>query len=594
MLKTISRPRFLNILPYFVIACLAVLFFIRAFFGFDWSDESYYLALPYRFALGDRFFADSWDIHQLGAMLVAPLLWLYRRVVGDMTGIILFTRLLYVLFQTLVSLLVYRAVLVMYQSRIPALLCAALCLSFTPFSISNFSYNTMGYLFVLVAAMTLFFLYGGSPHGLVRAAVLSALSGAALACACIAYPFFATVILSFVALLMGLRPRILLGGAERASLWPFVFFLGGGFSVGGAALVYLLASTGVQGIARNILYLFADPEHPYESVWVKTSMFLKDYYHLVFLALMQITLLVLLFLYRGVESELDLSDIFRLLIRVCLPLSMILNVVTVLVEPELTAPMTAKVNFVQACAGFWPLILFLHKPGRRSLVVLFLLYLPALLMCWSIYVASNNGITGASYVLILSVMAGMLIVYDYYRPTAQNREKTSERRILNAVRLVLLAFGIFLVACNAVLRVQAVYRDEPVRRLHVQMRTGPAKGIYTTAASAAAYHGIVADIEVAVPQDGRVMFLELLPFGYLCSDQKPAPPSLWRTKLPSERVDEFFDARPQNRPALLYVVKSPYGMNNGQTEITMEEAEKILGGSVAVKETEYSYQFTKK
>jgi len=72
MLKSLlqSRSKLLHILPYVVIAGMAVLFLVRSVFGFDWSDETYYLALPYRFSLGDRPFLDSWDIHQTGALLI--------------------------------------------------------------------------------------------------------------------------------------------------------------------------------------------------------------------------------------------------------------------------------------------------------------------------------------------------------------------------------------------------------------------------------------------------------------------------------------------------------------------------------------------
>ena len=34
------------ILPYLLLYAIAVLLIVRAFFGFDWSDEGYYLALP--------------------------------------------------------------------------------------------------------------------------------------------------------------------------------------------------------------------------------------------------------------------------------------------------------------------------------------------------------------------------------------------------------------------------------------------------------------------------------------------------------------------------------------------------------------------
>ena len=199
MLKSLtqSRSKLLHILPYVVIAGMTVLFLVRSVFGFDWSDETYYLALPYRFSLGDRPFLDSWDIHQTGALLIAPILWLYRLVVGDMTGVLLFMRIFYICVDALVALLVYRAVFRLFRRRMPALLCAGLFFSFTPFGINNFSYNSMGYLFTISAAMLVFILYGDSfsIHG---AFLIGSLSGILLAFACISYPFFVMAVPIFL------------------------------------------------------------------------------------------------------------------------------------------------------------------------------------------------------------------------------------------------------------------------------------------------------------------------------------------------------------------------------------------------------------
>lgn len=76
----------ITIFPYAVLCGVGLLLCIRAFFGFDWSDECYYAALPYRFLEGDRFFIDSWDIHQTSAMLLVPFLWCYRTITGNMDG----------------------------------------------------------------------------------------------------------------------------------------------------------------------------------------------------------------------------------------------------------------------------------------------------------------------------------------------------------------------------------------------------------------------------------------------------------------------------------------------------------------------------
>ncbi|WP_085833146.1 hypothetical protein [Clostridium merdae] len=593
MLKsfTQSRTKLLHSLPYVVIVGMTVLFLVRSVFGFDWSDETYYLALPYRFALGDRPFLDSWDIHQTGALLIAPILWLYRLVVGDMTGVILFMRIFYICVDALVALLVYRAVFRLFRRRMPALLCAGLFFSFTPFGINNFSYNSMGYLFTVSAAMLVFILYGDSfsIHG---AFVIGSLSGILMALACISYPFFIMAVPIFLLALYRIRPRVRKNGLEPESLAPlFGMLCGGAFLLFVAGAYLLVVGGGIWGIHDNVKFLFEDPEHTYQNLFVKTSLFLQDYQMLTILSLLEITLLILILLSRQLKTELDLAPVLEVMIWICMPLSLIVNVGMVLIQTDLV--FTSKVNYIQACAGLWPLILTAYRPQRRSRIVIWILYLPSLVLSWAVYTASNNGMTGASYILNLSSLALILIAYDFY--TAEREAPAARRRMLKTLWAAFASSLVLLVLCNTVMRAQAVYRDEPIVYLRTQLTTGPAKGLYTTPAAAARYTGLVEDIQNAVPSgDGRVMFNELLPFGYMCSQQRPAPPSLWRVELPSKRTEVFFQKNPQNRPALLYVVKAPYGVNNGTQPVTQRMAEQMLGGSVVMKETEYSYQFTRK
>lgn len=594
MLKSLfkSRAKLLRILPYFVLAGMTALFLIRSVFGFDWSDETYYLALPYRFSLGDRPFIDSWDIHQTGALLLAPVLWLYRLITGGTTGVILFMRILYILADALTALLVYRAVLRLFRRRMPALLCAGLFFSFTPFGINNFSYNSMGYLFTAAAAMLLFVVYGDS-FSVPGAFGLGALSGVLLGLACIAYPFFIVAVPVFLLALLFIRPRVRSNGLQPESRAPLFGMLCGGGVTLLLAAVYVLAVSGFWGVAQNVQYLFQDPEHPYQSLAVKTSLFLQDYQQLTLLSLLEITLLVLILLSRHLKTDLDLAPVLEVIIWICMPLSLIINVGMVLIQSETDLPFTAKVNYIQASAGLWPLILTAYRPQRRSRIVIWVLYLPSFLLSWAVYTASNNGIVGASYILNLSLLALVLTAYDFY--TAERDAPAVRRRALKALWTAFASSLALLVVCSTAMRAQAVYRDDSIVYLNTQLTTGPAKGLYTTPAAAARYTGLVADIEAAMPTgDERIMFNELLPFGYLCGRQRPAPPSLWRSELPSKRIDTFFTKNPQNRPSLLYVVKAPYGVSNGTKPVTQRTAERILGGPVVMTETEYSYQFTRK
>ncbi len=71
------------------------------------SDEIHSIAVADMIARGDRIFKDCWFYLQLSSVISAPLIWLYRHVVGSAEGLILFLRVISVLIQGGISFLFY-------------------------------------------------------------------------------------------------------------------------------------------------------------------------------------------------------------------------------------------------------------------------------------------------------------------------------------------------------------------------------------------------------------------------------------------------------------------------------------------------------
>lgn len=589
MLKNNYGKKILQILPYAAIALVAASFFVRAFYGFDWSDECYNLALPYRFALGSRAFIDSWDADQTYALLLAPVLWLYRLVVGNMDGILLFMRLLFVLVQTAVSLLVYRVMLKLCGSRTVALVAAAICLSFAPYSISSFSYYTLSCLLMIVAAMLVISLY--LTESTARITVLSTLAGVTYACACVAFPCCIAVLPSFILLLCAVRPRVKKQEGSQKTLRALAFFLSGFLFIGILVCGYLFVTVGLDEISKNISYLFYDPDHKPVMIVDKIFHFIRDYYNLMAVALMQLFFLAILFLFKYVKLDVGVKYIFAFLIRVCMPLCIVANIIIILIEPVSSSPFIVKINQIQVCAGLWPLVLFANKPSRKNAIVMLSLYVPANLMCLAFYLSNSKGINEAPCTLILAVLSICPMLYEYYVPLIQMLKKKPKKNMAYLLQAGLIILAVFVIGSSSILRVETVYRDSSLSKLTVQMQSGPAKGIYTTPTAAANYEGIVADISASVPKNSTVLFTGLLPFGYLCTDQPPAAPSLWRTQFDSDRLASYYRKYPTNRPTFIYIVKKQYGYVNGNNKPDLYSAQKNTDKNVTQKETKYSYQY---
>ena len=132
---------------FFGLAALVCVFAaVRLGYGVDLSDEGFYAAIPYRFALGDRPFVDELAIFQTSGLLVYPLVKIRLALVGSTEGLILYLRECY--WVTAILLTVLSAIALSPLTG-PALgtASAIALVAFVPFSIPTFSYNALACLF---------------------------------------------------------------------------------------------------------------------------------------------------------------------------------------------------------------------------------------------------------------------------------------------------------------------------------------------------------------------------------------------------------------------------------------------------------------
>lgn len=125
-----------------VVAVVVAVTYRRLYYGIDFTDESFYVVLPYRLVLGARPFVDETSVtQQTAALLVYPFVLAYHAIAG-VTGLVLFVRHL----QLALSLLVATAVAVSLRGLLDApraALVAVAAVAFVPFDIHSLSYNTL-------------------------------------------------------------------------------------------------------------------------------------------------------------------------------------------------------------------------------------------------------------------------------------------------------------------------------------------------------------------------------------------------------------------------------------------------------------------
>lgn len=184
-------------------AAAALFTWRRLFLGVDLQDESYYVLVPWRWALGDRPFVNEENLTQIGGLLEYPFVKLFGLLRDyDVTGLILYTRHLYLLLMIAVAVVVFLTVRGLVRCEL-AVLVASVYVTFIFWETPQLSYNTMG-----AAFLTL-----GSALGLWvvledRGRVWAFASGAAFGVAVVAYPtllFIVPFYAVFLAFALGRR-----------------------------------------------------------------------------------------------------------------------------------------------------------------------------------------------------------------------------------------------------------------------------------------------------------------------------------------------------------------------------------------------------
>lgn len=165
-------------------AAAAVVFtWQRLFLGLDLQDESFSIVVPWRWALGDTPFVNEQNLAQFGSLLDYPFIKLFGIVRDyDATGLVLYTRHVYLLLTLAVAAVVFLIVrrLVRWELALPV---AAVYVSLIFLQMPQPSYSTMGAAFLtLGAALGLWVVVEG------RGRKWAFASGAAYGLAVVAYP----------------------------------------------------------------------------------------------------------------------------------------------------------------------------------------------------------------------------------------------------------------------------------------------------------------------------------------------------------------------------------------------------------------------
>lgn len=508
-----------------LMAVVAVaLTFVRLHYGVDLADESFYAALPYSFTLGHLPFIDEQHILQTAALLTWPLVAVYKALVGDATGLVLFLREAWLVFALGVAAVTFSTLRRLVRWEV-ALLVALLPVLAVPFTIPSLSYNTMSAQFLLLGvvlgAKTV--VLGDRPRWLVAAGVAHGL-------ACVAYPTLAVAVVAFGVALVAIE--------RRAALKPVAAYAAGGAIVA-AGLVAFFAYVGFANVLAAVAYTrtlsgYAGGTSKFAHIAGQIAANVRW---------LRVGLAALLVLAAGVGERFAGERTRWLLLLVPLPLL-----------AGTTLPVTVHaLSFVILFGAFATVLLPLAHRGDARVTRLWAWgAVPALVAGAVTAYTSTNGFMNVGIGILPAVaVSGALLglALDGAAP-------------LRSAALV----AVLGVAAGTLVFFQfnVVFHDIPVAQETAYMAGGPWAGLHTSWYRAVDARDLSTDVrELGRPGD-RILFFNSMPGGYLVSTLKPDTNALWLSRSdemvpPADNATMAYFRRTGTLPTLVFRHVDPNG-----------------------------------
>ncbi|MBL8859912.1 MAG: hypothetical protein JNL28_15500 [Planctomycetes bacterium] len=454
--------------------------------GVDLEDEATHIAIPYRFVLGDRPFVDEINPIQTAAFITQPLIWAYVQVTRGTEGIVLFTRIAYLLACIGAAFIAVKHAREFVGVGLAAL-CAAPIVVQMP-GIPNLGYHTLASLGFTAGAFAV-------AHGLQREQARGWIFAGgilhALAAVAIQVYFFAGLVFA-VAAVVWLSP-----GRSKRALLPYAV----GALVTGLALAPQFLDLGSETISYAYRHTMRDGTWWFKVQWVFANQI------------------------RMIPHKLEFGIALAALLAAARLRWKWPGVVACLALPVIAWQERGAVgaNIYTTVLAMTAPFLFLALRDKQSARKLFFgLWLPSFVSGLGLAWASSVHVLSEGYAqlpacIVTSILAIMLL-----------RELAPERGAWTAALWTVIVIGGF------ILHQRRPYNDDALHALDTRITSGPWKGIATTRAKAEYLYSVQADVERFTAPDRRVMFFTHFPAGYLMSAMRPAASSVWAITCPGE------------------------------------------------------------
>ncbi|MBR5181455.1 MAG: hypothetical protein IKW88_04325 [Clostridiales bacterium] len=225
---------------------LLLLVIFRIFFCIAVLDEAFNVGEAFRALQGNQYLVENWDYFQTGDSFLTPFLFVFYKITGSTDGIILYSRIVFIVLQLLLSVLMYK-VLSRFFDRSAAFFSIIIVETAVQFLLFYMWYDNWEVYFRLIGLFLIFYVF--SSFGKIsnrKAFLLIFMAGVAHACMVYAYPTTIIVYLFVLGVLLFFKRK------QSAKVHNFYVL----FYLMGAALVFLIFVIYVLKIGYKNLFVF--------------------------------------------------------------------------------------------------------------------------------------------------------------------------------------------------------------------------------------------------------------------------------------------------------------------------------------------------
>lgn len=517
----------------------------KVFTGFD-IDEAYALAIPYRVLQGDRLFADMWEVHQTSFLLPFLFMKVFWLLTGEMTGVVLYMRVVVTLLHLGMSVLVYGSVKRFFgMKKVYTLLIGLAYYNFLPKWMINMDFSMEQLWFFTLFVICLF-----CAGIFAKRKLWLVVSGLVLALDVLAYPGMAVLYPVTVFLLFFRR---------RSGKWADVFSLTAGCLA--AAVVFFAGIFRYMSpgkLLEAVSKMFMDGSHQYDfatKLGLYASQWLEVFVQAVILLIPSLVFaLAVSFLYKRFSWEKKWGGLpFGLLF--CVGFEILISGLITFAGLFITwGPFRLQVRYIiQFVMAFclWRSIYGKRNSGIRreekGTVVLWLLLL-SLTAFAGILLASNVGpVSSSSYLVI-----GNLVFVALTLKGAEGSGRAMKAFACTGAVLFLAS----LIMCKGYYMRNTEYVPGDISEPLSKMEEGPMAGIYVPKRDFARYTDDYETIQSHTSDKDRVLFMGTEGLCNLYAHGKIVIPTTISTPAFNEQWVEYFTLYPDKQPTVIFLAKN--------------------------------------